>query len=102
MKKNIHQLVEETLSSVDNIQTAEVPNFFITRFNAKLDKRLENGKSIIIYRKPVLLVALLVICITMNVVLLQSSFSAKNNVSTSQSGIESFSEEYNLSTQSPY
>lgn len=98
--KKIEQLVDETLSSLDDVQRVEANPFLYT----KIEQRLKNGQvtSSIYQRKlmPVLAVAL-ALFITLNMV---SYFRLSTNdvapaSAKAASGIENFANEYNLSEE---
>ena len=103
MNTSIQDKIDATLYSLDNMRRAEMPPFFQTRLMARIENIQQNNSSWLPVRKPALLIALLLLCIAMNVGLLESTLSnKKQSEHNNKSSIENFSQEYNLSVQSPY
>jgi hypothetical protein len=97
--KNIENMIEDTLNSLDGVQRAAANPYLYTRIEQRLKNRYEPASY---QRKlmPVLAVAL-VLFIGLNAV---SYFKMNNSNSTSGSnnsgrGIENFANEYNLSEE---
>jgi len=59
MKKDLHNIIESTINSIDTIQRAEAPAFFATRMNARLDKHLEPQGFVLPFKRPALVLATL-------------------------------------------
>ena len=105
MEKNIHQLVEETLKSIDGIKPVEANPFFATRFNARLDKHLQPQGFVLPFRRPVLVLATLLLLLIMNVALLSSSGKEQTTSSSNNSAntsLQNFANEYSLNTSTNY
>lgn len=96
--KNIEQLADDTLNSIDGIQRATANPYLYTRIRERLQNRYQPAA----YQKklmPVLAVAL-VLFISLNI----ASYFKVNTVkatstSNNASGIENFANEYNLSEE---
>jgi len=98
--KNIEQLVNETLNSLDGVERVEANPFLFTRIEQRLNNRYRTSASTKQRLMPVLAVAL-VLFISLNVF---SYFKVNNDNSSatsskSDNGIETFSNEYNLSEE---
>lgn len=102
MKKNIQEQIEQTLNSLNNIERAETKVFFTTRMNARLDARLARKEVTLTEQKPVFVMAALIICLLLNIVLIQSLNKNQKQQNSNSNNIQSFSEEYNLNSSSPY
>ncbi len=98
--KNIQQLVDETLESLDGVQRVEANPYLYTRIEQRLKNRNETLAPDQRKLMPVLAVAL-VLFISLNVV---SYFKVNTNDSAttsakSTSGVDAFANEYNLSEE---
>ncbi|MBA4196206.1 MAG: hypothetical protein C0459_01500 [Chitinophaga sp.] len=105
MKKDLHNIVESTINSLDNIQRAEAPAFFATRMNARLDKHLEPKGFVLPLRRPALVLAILLFFLVVNIVMLTAvnnktsvGSSTENNTAT----LQNFANEYGLNTSTGY
>jgi hypothetical protein len=98
--KNIQQLVDETLNSLDGVQRAEANPFLYTKIEQKLKNRYEPSASYQRKLMPVLAVAL-VLFISLNVVSYFKVSTNDSNATSVKSGneIENFANEYNLSEE---
>lgn len=102
MKKNIHQQVEDTLSSIEGMKRAEPDPFFATRALSRLEKQQPEVISPV--RRPVWLVATLCLFLAANIFLL--THETKKTTGDVQSGetssLQGFAKEYGLTTTSAY
>lgn len=94
--KNVEQLVNETMKSLDGVQRAASNPFLYTR----IERRLKNGHELSYQRKlmPVLAVAL-TLFISINVLSYFKVNDETSSANSNTSGIESFANEYNLSEE---
>lgn len=101
--KNLHNKMEETLSSLDGIQRATAPDFFYTRLNARMEKELTTP-AWIPFGKPVWLIATLLIFLVLNTMMIKQTKLSKTNgtVSNTGSNLQSFAAEYELSNTVNY
>lgn len=101
--KNLHNKIEETLSSLDGMQRAAAPDFFYTRLQARMEKELTTP-AWIPFGKPVWLIATLLVFLVMNTIAIkQSKLSNSNSHSTNDvSSLQSFAAEYELSNTVNY
>ena len=101
MEKDIHDKIDATLNSFDNMQRAEMPPFFQTRLIARLKKERQLENVWLPVRKPVLLIALLTVMLLINTVLLTQKINTKKTNSFSESSsLQGFASEYQLNTTS--
>ena len=98
--KNIQQLVDETLNSLDAVERAEANPFLYTKIEQRLKNRYEPSGSYQRKLMPVLAVAL-VLFISVNVVsyFKVSTTDVSSTSKSASSGIENFANEYNLSEE---
>ncbi len=102
----MNRKIETILNSIDGLQRAEAPAFFHTRVQAKLEKQLamQSGMPLPI-RKPVWVIATLVVLLAANVFLLTAQ---SGKIPTSSGGaaetanLQGFANSYGLATSTGY
>ena len=101
--KNLHQKIEESLSSLDGVQRAAAPDFFYTRLNARMEKEL-TIPAWIPFGKPVWLIATLLVFLVLNTMMIKQTKLSKTSGSNANSGssLQSFAAEYELSSTVNY
>jgi hypothetical protein len=101
--KNLHNKMEETLSSLDGIQRAAAPDFFYTRLSARMEKELTTP-AWIPFGKPVWLIATLLVFLVLNTMMIKQTKLSKSNGSVTNTGssLQSFAAEYELSNTVNY
>ncbi|OYU54932.1 MAG: hypothetical protein CFE25_13230 [Chitinophagaceae bacterium BSSC1] len=101
--KNLHNQIEESLSSLDGVQRAAAPDFFYTRLTARMEKELTTP-AWIPFGKPVWLIATLMVCLVMNALMITQSKHNKTSTTTTNtsSSLQSFAAEYELSSTVNY
>jgi len=94
--KNIEQLVNETMESLDGLQRAEANPFLYTRIMQRLKNR--SGYQPAYQRKlmPVMAVAL-VLFISLNILSFYKVNEEPRSDTNAGTGIENFANDYNLS-----
>ena len=101
MKTDYNNKADEILSSLDNIQKAEVPDFFYTRLKARMDRESEVPSSRPWILKPVYTFAALVIVLLVNAFVLFKENGVKQTA-TAVDPMQSIAAEYNLNDNSLY
>jgi len=98
MGKDITELLEKTISSLDGIRRAEVPGYFLAKTKAKL-YRTEQKEERFQFRRPVLLIAVLTLFLVMNsLVLLHLQSNSRYTHSDNTSSVNGFAKEYGFTT----
>ncbi len=97
---------DDIIKSINNIQRAEAPNFFVTRAQARLDKYLEPANTWMPVQRPAWIIASLTLLFMVNLYLINAPKSKLNNAQQS-SGIEEksindFANAYDLNTSTNY
>jgi hypothetical protein len=102
--KHIEKMVEETLNSLDGINRAEVPGFFFTRLQARMDNQPSAKSFWNLLSRPAVSLVSLSLLLVLNIVALTSYVkTARQPVSQENTaGIQSFAQEFNLSATSVY
>lgn len=105
--KNIHEQVDATLNSIDTISRAEMPPFFYTRLQAKLDKQPAPTWWQLLFAsltKPAFAVVTLSLFVVLNITAITITLKDKQQSSTlsESSTMQGFAQEYNLSISSIY
>ncbi len=101
--KNLHNKIEESLSSLDGVQRAAAPDFFYTRLSARMEKELTTP-TWIPFGKPVWLIATLLVFLVLNTMMIKQTKLSKSSGSDANSGssLQSFATEYELSNTVNY
>jgi hypothetical protein len=102
--KSTRQEIEKTLQSIDGISRADMPPFFYTRLQARLDKRaVPSGRFWMIVSKPAVSLVTLSLLVVLNVAAI--SYYVKSSQKTTlqeTTGIQKFAQEYDLDATSVY
>ncbi len=101
MKTDYDKKTDEILSSLDNIQKAEAPDFFYTRLKARMDRESEVPSTRPWILRPVYTLAALVIVLLVNAFVLFKENDAKQTTTTVDP-MQSIAAEYNLNDNSLY
>jgi hypothetical protein len=100
--EDLHNNIEQSLSSLDGIKRAAAPDFFYTRLQARMEKELTTP-AWIPFGKPVWLIATLLVFLVLNTMMIKQSRLSKTNDSVNQvSSLQSFAAEYELSSTVNY
>ncbi len=101
--KNLHNKIEESLSSLDGVQRAAAPDFFYTRLSARMEKELTTP-AWIPFGKPVWLIATLLVFLVLNTMMIKQTKLSKSSSSDADSGssLQSFAAEYELTNTVNY
>ena len=106
MKKGSNnKRTEEILSCFDGIQPSEVPPFFYTRLEARMQCELEEKILPVFFLRPAFLTVSLSLVLILNIIFLTQRVDQtipSSNKSNTATGIQSFADAYNLSTLSVY
>lgn len=104
MNTDLHNKIENTLNSFDGMHRAEMPPFFQTRLMARLSKKYEiNNTNWFAVQKPIWIIAVLVALLIVNTaMLMQESKSANAINKKTESTLQGFASEYNLSSTINY
>jgi len=98
MRKDITELVDKTISSLDGINRAEAPGYFLAKTKAKL-YRSEQKEERFQFRRPVLLIAVLTLFLIMNsLVLLHVQSNSRYTHTDKASYVDGFAKEYGFTT----
>ena len=99
-----HGAIEKTLQSIDGISKAEMPPFFYTRLQAKLEKKQAVSNAFwLVLGKPAVSLVTLSLLVVLNIAAIRYfTKSSKQTVTEQSSGIQKFAQEYNLTTSSVY
>lgn len=100
---DINKKTESTLNSLVGLQRAEVPSFFHTRVQARLEKELATPSGAWMpVRRPAWAIASLVLLLTANVFLLSQPKKTSVAENAENSTIQGFANSYGLTTSSGY
>lgn len=96
--------VERTLDSITGIRRAEMPDFFYTRLEGRLNKvRRVPGFSWSFLTRPAVSLACLSLLLVLNITIIRSLMRTKQSASvTTNTVLQNFAEEYALGTTSIY
>ena len=98
MSKDVTEMVENTLNSLDGISSAEAPGYFLAKTKAKL-YRSEQKEERFQFRRPVLLIAVLTLFLVMNsLVLLHVQSNSRYTQTDKASNVDGFAKEYGFTT----
>jgi hypothetical protein len=105
--KNIHEQVDATLQSIDTMSRAEMPSFFYTRLQAKLDKQPAPTWWQLLFMsltKPAFAVVTLSLFVVLNITAITITLKDKQQSTTTaeSSTMQGFAQEYNLSVSTVY
>jgi len=104
--EEMNKKIEGTINSLEGLQRAEDPAFFHTRVYAELEKKLVTlSTASMPIRKPVWVIAILMVLLAANVFLLTSQ-SSKASTSTGDAtetaSLQGFANSYGLTTSTGY
>ncbi len=101
--EDLHNNIEQSLSSLDGIQRAVAPDFFYTRLAARMEKAL-TIPAWIPFGKPVWLIATLLVFLVLNTMMIKQSklSKIKGAVANTESSLQSFAAEYELNSTVNY
>ena len=96
--------IEKTLQSIDGISKAEMPPFFYTRLQARLEKKQVLPAAFWqVFGKPAVSLVTLTLLVVLNVAAIRYFTKlSKQTVTEQRSGIQKFAQEYNLGASSVY
>ena len=99
-----HEAIEKKLQSIDGISKAEMPPFFYTRLQAKLEKKQAAPNAFWqVFGKPAVSLVTLTLLVVLNVAAIRYFIKlSKQTVTEQRSGIQKFAQEYNLGASSVY
>ncbi len=105
--KNIHEQVDAALHSIDTLSRAEIPPFFYTRLQARLDKQhVPTWWQLLLMwlTKPAFAVVTLSLFVVLNITAITITLKDKqqSNTSTESTTMQGFAQEYNLSISTVY
>ncbi len=103
-QKSTHEEIESTLKSLDGISRADMPPFFYTRLQARLDKReaSPNGFWMILTKPAVSLITLSLLAVLNIAAISYYIRSSAKTTSQETTGIQKLVQEYDLDANSVY
>ena len=97
---------DDIINSINHIQRAEAPNFFVTRAQARLDKFLEPSSTWMPVQKPAWIIASLTLLFMVNLYFINAPKSKLRNAQQSsgidEKSINDFANTYDLNTSTNY
>ncbi len=94
---------DEIINSINDIQRAEAPNFFVTRAKARLDKYLEPSNTWMPVKRPAWIIASLSLLFIVNLYLVNTPKSkTKQSSNAEEKSITDFANNYDLNTSTNY
>lgn len=96
---------EAILNSLDGMHRAEMPAFFFTRLQARLDQQAEQGSGFWkLVTKPAVSLVTLSLLLLINIAAINGYLKTQQHSNTSQvnTGIEGFAQEYSLDQTAIY
>ena len=97
--------IEKTLQSIDGISRAEMPPFFYTRLQAKIEKRATLHTPFwMVITKPAVSLVTLSLLVILNIAAISYFMRSSKQTVTQEpaSGIQKFAQEYDLDASSVY
>jgi len=106
-RKFTHEEMEKITESIDGISRAEMPPFFYTRLQAKLEKSSSPANSFwMVVTKPAVSFVTLSLLVVLNIAAIshyiKTSKQEQPVTQESSTGIQKFAQEYELSESSVY
>jgi hypothetical protein len=101
-KNSTQQNIEDTLNSLNGISKAEMPPFFYTRLQARLEKQSQRSSSWLWVTKPALSVVTLSLLLVLNIAAISYYVKSKKANVQQASGTQDFAQEYDLSVSTVY
>lgn len=104
MNPSLHNKIEATINSIDGLQKAEMPAFFYTRLQAKMQKKLAAQQTAWMpFGRPAWLIATLVLFLVINTVMIkQVTKQQLLNATTETPSLQSFASEFDLNNSTNY
>lgn len=94
---------DDIINSINHIQRAEAPNFFVTKAQAKLDKYLEPSNTWMPVQRPAWIIASLMLLFIVNLYLVNAPKSKiKQSSNVEEKSINDFANTYDLNTSTNY
>lgn len=97
---------DEIINSINHIQRAEAPNFFVTRAQARLDKYLEPSNTWMPVQRPAWIVASLALLFMANLYLINApkskSTKTQQSLGFEEKSINDFANTYDLNASTNY
>jgi hypothetical protein len=97
---------DDIINSINQIQRADAPNFFVTRAQARLDKYLEPSKTWMPVQRPAWIIASLSLLFMVNLYLVNASKTKQNysqkSYNNEEKSINDFAINYDLNTSTNY
>ncbi len=101
--KSTHEEIERTLQSIDGIGKADMPPFFYTRLQAKLDNASSSNNFWMVITRPAVSLVTLSLLVVLNIAAITYFIKTpKKTISHEASGIQTFAQEYDLTVSSVY
>ncbi|MEO8173590.1 MAG: hypothetical protein ABI581_10925 [Sediminibacterium sp.] len=103
-RKSTREEIEKTIESIDGISRADMPPFFYTRLQAKLNNHIDSPNNFwAMVTRPAVSLVTLSLLVVLNVAAISYYLkSSKKTTSQTSTGIEAFAQEYDLATSSAY
>ncbi len=102
-KQMIEREVEETMNSLEGMQRAQPPAFLYTRLQARMEGGEVTQGFLGLPGKPVVSLVTLLLLLVLNIAAITAYIRAgKEPVAQQTAGIQSFAEEFNLSSSVVY
>ena len=103
-RKSTHEEIEKTLQSIDSIGRADMPAFFYTRLQAKIDNTSSSNNFWIVITKPSVSLVTLSLLVVLNIAAITYFIKTpkRSNQLHESSGIQTFAQEYDLTVSSVY
>ena len=96
--------VDKILNSVEDIQRAEMPAFFYTRLEARMQKKIPGTFYRSLFTKPVFSVVMLILLLVLNITVMIRYIRSDEQqvVSNSSEGGQAVAREFTLTVSSDY
>ncbi len=102
-RKSTLEEIEKTLQSIDGISRADMPPFFYTRLQAKLDNTSSSNNFWMVITRPAVSLVTLSLLVILNIAAITYFIkSPKKSGQLESSGIQTFAQEYDLTVSSVY
>lgn len=103
MSDYMNKKIEQVLKSLDEVEQAEVPNFFYTRLQARMEKKFLQQPSGFVAKRPVFILSALLLLLVVNITVLlpvkEYSNNAEVQATNQEANLETFMSAYNIQTQ---
>jgi len=103
-KDKMNNEIEATLNSLDKISSAEVPPFFYTRLESKLQEAKPGFATPMfqLLHRPAIAVTMLAVFFVLNIIAIKGLTSSNNASPDRSDTLQGFAAEYNLGTTTVY